>query len=359
MTKHGKINTVQMFSVLMLSRIISLFTFMLPSTSYLPSGDRIITTAPVAVLECIYALIILLIVKKNDNKSIISAAKNISELSAKVTSVIFSLAFLWFAGIGTARFELFISTVMFPNSELHIMIFLLLCSALYAALKGLEAIGRTAFILLWILGLSIVFILLTVTDEFLFTNLQPVFTEGVSPILSFSFYVSLRAVELLTLYVTYPEINGSKVKLTFSWIAAFSIITAVILTVLSGVTGEYGNNQIFPLYTLTVIAQFGIFERLDDILTGVWVLCIFIHVAFLLYCSLLSLKQGFSKIKKLPAGIFCAVFVGGVYLMASRTVTVFSETVSSRIWDAAFLFILIVFPVIITLISVVKRRKKL
>lgn len=359
MTTLGKINTVQMFSILMLSRIISLFTFMLPSTSYLPSGDRILTVIPVAIFEFIYASIILFFLKKNKGESIITSAKRISPLFSKISAVIFASAFLWFAGIGTARFELFISTVIFPNSELHIMIFLLLCAALYAALKGIEAIGRTSFILLWILGLSVVFILLTVTDEFLITNLQPVFTEGISPIFGFSFYVSVRAVELLTLYISYPEIKGSKVKLTFSWIAVFSLVTALILTVLSGVTGEYGNDQIFPLYTLTVIAKFGIFERLDDILTGVWVLCIFIHVAFLLYCSLSCLRQGLGKIKKLPAGIICSVCIGGVYLMASRTVTIFSETVSSRIWDGAFLFVMIVFPAIITLINISKRRKKL
>lgn len=358
MTETGKISTVQMFSILMLSRIISLFTFMLPSTSYLPSGDRILTALPIAVFECIYATVILFIIRKNRGESIIGAARHISPHLSKITAIIFAFAFLWFAGIGTARFELFISTVMFPNSELHIMILLLLCAALYAALKGIEAIGRTAFILLWILGLSVIFVLLTVTDNFLLTNLQPVLTEGITPIFSFSFYVSVRAVELLTLYVSYPEIKGKKTKMTYSWIAVFSLITAVILTVLSGVTGDYGNDQIFPLYTLTVIARFGIFERLDDILTGVWVLCIFIHVAFLLYCSISSLRQGFGQIKKLPAGIALTAFTGSVYLAVSRTVTVFSETVSSRLWDAAFLFIVLIFPVIITAVNSIRRRKR-
>ncbi len=348
-----------MFSVLFLCRIISLFTFMLPSTSYLPSGDRIITSAPVAAFELLYAAVIIYTLKKNNNKGIINAASKFSPLLSKITAVIFVLSFIWFAGIGTARFELFISTVMFPNSQLHIMIILLLAAAFYACLKGIEAIGRASFVLLWLLGISVIFILLTVTEDFQYTNLQPVLTEGISPILSFSFYVSVRAVELLTLHVAAPVINGNVKKLTISWIAVFSAVSAVILTVLAGVTGEYGNNQIFPLYTLTVIAKFGIFERLDDILTGVWVLCSFIQVAYLLNISLLALEQGFGKIKKVPLGALCCLGVFAVYLAVSGTVTTFSETVSNRLWDVLFIILLLVIPVIITAVNSIFRRKEI
>lgn len=359
MTSQGKINSVQMFSVLFLCRIISLFTFMLPSTAYLPSGDRIITTVPVAIFEFIYAAIVFFTLKKNDGQGIVYAAKNFSPLFSKIIAVIFALSFIWFSGIGTTRFELFISTVIFPNSQLHIMIVLLLAAAFYACLKGIEAIGRASFVLLWILGLSVVFILLTVTGDFQYTNLQPFFAEGFSPIISFSFYVSVRAVELLTLHIVSPVINGNAKKLTFVWISVFSLVSAVILTVLSGVTGEYGNDQIFPLYTLTVIARFGIFERLEDILTGVWVLCSFIQVAYLLFCSLLCLEQGFGKIKRVPAGFICCIGVFSVYLATSKTVTVFSETVSSRIWDVSFLFLLLILPCFITAVNAISRRKKI
>lgn len=359
MKSFGKINTAQIFSVLFLCRIISLFTFMLPSTSYLPSGDRILTVLPVAFFEILYSAVAVYTLKKNRNKGLIDAAQRISPALGKIIAVLFTLCFIWFAGIGTARFELFISTVMFPNSKLLVMIIFLLLASLFAASKGIEAIGRASFILLWILGLSIVFILLSVTGDFRITNLQPILTEGISPLISFSFYVSVRAAEILTLHIAAPFINGSIRKLVISWVISFAAVSAVILTVLSGVTGEYGNDQIFPLYTLTVIAKFGIFERLDDILTGVWVLCCFIQVSYLLCLSVTALKQGFGKTEKIPLASLCAAGIFTVYFFTSKTVTVFSETVSSRIWDIVFIAVMIAVPLIITAVNNLKERRKI
>ena len=358
MKSLGKVGTSQMFSVLFLCRIISLFTFMLPSASYLPSGDRIITAIPVLLFELIYCIIIIFTLKKNNNKSIIEVSSEISEMLGKAASVIYTLAFIWFAGIGTARFELFISTVMFPNSELYFMIFILLSAAFYASLKGLEAISRASTILFFLLGISIIFILISVTEDFRYTNLNPILTEGFSPVLSFAFYVSVRAAELLTIYVNAPYINGNIGRMALKWITFFTTVSTVILVVLSGVTGEFGNDQIFPLYTLTVIAKIGIFERLDDILTGIWVLCSFIQLSYLINSGLNALKQGFIKIRKIPAGLIISTGIFIVYIFSSRTVAVFSEAVSSRAVDIAFIFLMIVLPVSVTLFSAFRRKRR-
>ena len=354
----GKVSTSQMFSVLFLCRIISLFTFMLPSASYLPSGDRIITAIPVMLFEFIYCIIIIFTLKKTENKGLISSVSQLSRSSGRILAVIYTLAFVWFAGIGTARFELFISTVMFPNSELYFMIIILLTAAFYASLKGIEAISRASSILLFILGASVIFILISVLGDFKYTNLRPILTEGFTPVLSFSFYVSVRAAELLTLYINAPYINGKTGKMTFVWITAFFSISTVILVVLSGVTGEFGNDQIFPLYTLTVIAKIGIFERLDDILTGIWVLCSFIQLSYLINTGMNALKQGFGKIKKIPSGamITCGIFI--VYLLSSRTVAVFSEAVSSRVIDVCFLMLMIVIPTTSALVVSKKNKRR-
>lgn len=358
MTSKGKISTVQMFSVLFLSRIIALFTFMLPSASYIPSGDRILTAVPVMIFEFIYAAVLISTLRKNEGKSIIEAAGTFSPFLSKVLAVIYSLSFIIFAGIGTARFELFISTVIFPNSELTLMITILLLACFYASLKGIEAIGRASVIITAILGTSIVFILLSVTGEFSFSNLKPVFTEGLTPILGFSFYVSARAAELLTLHISAPVIKGNIKKMLFSWIVVFAVTCSIILLYLSGVTGEYGDDQIFPLYTLTVIAKFGIFERLDDILTGLWVLCCFIQVSYILSCCMLALSQGFGKIKKVPVAAVCTPGIFAVYILTSSTVTVFSEIISSQFFDIMFISLALVIPSAITVICILRKKKR-
>ncbi|MBR3768379.1 MAG: GerAB/ArcD/ProY family transporter [Clostridia bacterium] len=357
MERLGKISAFQMFSVLLLSRIIALFTFMLPSASYLPSGDRIITTIPVIFIELIFTAIVIFCLKYCGSKSIISAASDISDIFGKLVSVAYALCFIWFAGIAVSRFELFISTVMFPNSELYLMTIILLSASFYASLKGIEAIGRASSILSVLLGASILFILITVSDEFEFTNLKPLLTQGITPILRFAFYISTRAVELITILITAPLVKGNIKRMTTSWVIFFGILTTLILIILAGVTGEYGDDQIFPLYTLTVIAKFGIFERLDDIMSGLWVLCGFIQVSFLIFLSCFSLRQSMKKAKKLPVCLVCTLGVFGVYLFSSQTVTSFSEIVASFMQDILFVVSAAALPLLITAINFIRKKK--
>ncbi len=347
-----------MFAIMFLIRVIALFTFMLPSDSYLQSGDRVIVTFPVMIFEFIFLLIAVYVLRKSENEGLIKYSCRLSPFFGKVISVIYALGFVWFAGIGVARFELFISTVMFPNSELYIMAVLLILSAVFASLKGIEAIGRASGILLVILTACILFVVLTVADDFEYTNLKPILTEGISPVIKFSFYISMRTVELLTLYVTAPKIKGNILKMTSLWITAFGLLTVGIITLLSGVTGEYGDDQIFQLYTLTVIAKLGIFERLDDILTGIWVLCSFILAAFLIYTASLSLKQAFGKIKKLPVSILSGIGIFTVYYFTSGTVTGFTKTVGSSFQNILFITLMVIIPLTVTALNSIKRRKK-
>lgn len=359
MLRINKISIPQIFSTLLLSRMIALFTFMLPTSSFLASGDKIITPLFFALFELFYSFTVCFFIKKTDNLGIPEKASSISPFFGKTTALFYAFVFIWFAGINISRFELFISTVMFPNSELYLMTVILLAAAFYSALKGIEAIGRASVILAALLGVVIVFIASTVIGGFEYTNLKPVFTQGLSPILKFSFYISARASEFITLYINAPKINGNLRKLCIPWILTVTLISFSVLFILSGVTGEYGDNQLFPLYTLTVIAKFGIFERLDDVLTGMWVLCSFIQLSYLLLTCFSALEQGFGKVKKIPVYLAASAGIFTVYLFASTTVTVFSEIISSRFNDIIFIIALLIIPFLTVLLNRRKQKKAL
>lgn len=358
MTKKEKIGTYQMFCVMLLCRMTALFTFMLPTTAFLQSGDRILSVIPLFFIELFYAFLTVFTLKSNGGQSVITAAKEISGLSGRITAVYYILFFIWFAGISVSRFELFISTAVFPNSELYLMTVILIAASLYAALKGPEATSRGAVIITAVLLASILFIILTVAGEFRFYNLKPLLLNGVMPVAGFAFYVSSRTVEFAALQINAPLIEGNIRKMAVIWTLSVSIISAVIFLVLAGVTGEYGDDQIFPLYTLTVIARFGIFERLDDILTGLWVLCSFIQLAFLILTASLCASQGFNKAKKLPVCILSSLGVFIVYLFTSKTVTQYSEMISSRLQDLAYITAVLLIPLSVTVILRLKRRKR-
>ncbi len=359
MKNMGKISTFQLFAILFLCRIINLFTFMLPTASYLNTGDKIIVPLFVALTELIFSAIIIRILSKNHNEGLIPLTKNTSRTLGKILSILYAFCFVWFAGLGVARFELFISTVMFPNSELYFMTILLIVAAFYASLKGIEAIGRASGIIFTLLCVSTVFIVLTVLGEFRYTFLKPILTEGIAPVMRFALYIATRTSEIITLYVISPQIKGNRKKMLYSWVGLFAVITVGIMLILTGVTGEYGDDQIFQLYTLTVIAKFGIFERLDDVLTGIWVLCCFIQSSFLIFSSVTAIEQGFGKIKKVPVSAAVAVGIFTVYILSSKTVTFFSEIASSPFQDIVFFSFTLFLPILSVFLNFLKKRRKI
>ena len=278
-------------------------------------------------------------------------------LFGKILGILYTLCFIWFAGLGVSRFELFISTVMFPNSELYFMTIILIVASFYASLKGIEAIGRASGIIFTLLSISTVFIIMTVLGEFRYTFLKPILTEGLAPVVRFSLYISARTSEIITLYVVSPKIEGCRKKLLFSWVGIFAVITVGIMVLLTGVTGEYGDDQIFQLYTLTVIAKFGIFERLDDVLTGIWVLCCFIQSSFLIFSSVTALEQSFGKVKKVPTAAAVSLGIFLIYILTSKTVTFFSEIVSSVFQDIIFFSFMIILPITTAVLNFLRKRR--
>lgn len=58
--------------------------------------------------------------------------------------------------------------------------------------------------------------------------------------------------------------------------------------------------QLFPIHSIAVLSEFSVFQRIDVILTGVWILSAFIKISFMLYLSSYIASRSFSaKYKKI------------------------------------------------------------
>lgn len=63
--------------------------------------------------------------------------------------------------------------------------------------------------------------------------------------------------------------------------------------------GDYAMTQLFPIHSIAVLSEFSVFQRIDVILTGVWILSAFIKISFMLYLSSYIASRSFSaKYKK-------------------------------------------------------------
>jgi hypothetical protein len=65
-----------------------------------------------------------------------------------------------------------------------------------------------------------------------------------------------------------------------------------------GVMGNFANTQLFPIHSLAALAEFSIFKRLDALVTGIWLLCAFLKISFLIYLQRDVLQQLMPKADK-------------------------------------------------------------
>lgn len=311
--KQETISGFQLFAVLFVCRIIGLFTFTVPQETGFSAGDRVLFTVPFFLLCLLFAVPGLWIGKQNES-GIVGAARAASPLLAKGVSVYYSAAFLCAAALSALRFELFVGTVMYPEQGTALLIALLTAAAAIAAVHGTQALGRAAVILLALSVASLLFILCSAADGFDWLNLTPPLENGAAPVLRNAFRSASRTAELTVLAFAPAFTRGGVKKAAVGWLAAFSAVAALVFCFLGGVTGAYGEQQMFPLYTVTEVAQLGVFERLDAILTGLWVLCAFLRTAFFLRLAGLAMEQGFDRrLSAAPyfagAGVVFALFL--------------------------------------------------
>ena len=282
-----------MLSLLFVCRLIALFTFTSPQKEPFSAGDRALFPLPFFLICLLCAVPVFLAAKHPEG--IVGAAGEVSPLLQKSAGGFYCAAFLLAAALSAIRFGLFVNTLLFPESGSFLFIALLLAAAACAAVHGIQAIGRAALPTLALMGTALLFILLSTADKFDPVNLTPPLENGWGPILKNAFRSASRTAELLSLGFVPIFFPGSVKRTGLRWLAPFSAVATAVFLFIGGVTGRYGEQQMFQLATVTEIARFGALERMDALLAGVWILGAFLRIAYLLYLAGLAAQQGFAK----------------------------------------------------------------
>lgn len=352
------ISSFELYGILFLSRLIAFLTFSLSLKEIINTGDRPVMMLIFFLISLVMFIPVLLVSCDSSKTGIMAKARSISEPFAKILSVIYALFFLWYASVSEARFDIFASTVLYSQSDITIYIILLTACAVYGAYKGLEALGRASVIFLFFIVFSLVFTIITVSAKFDILNITPPLYDSAIPVISNGFSSATRTVEPLTIMILAPYVKGNIKKGFFWWLFIFFITAQTAFTLIGGVTGKYGDMQLFQLYTLTSLSGFSIFERLDALLSGLWVFCALIKLAFFIYVAVVCIEQGFGvKLKKVPyvvSGVLCF----SVSKVLAVSLNVFAKVSSSYLIDASTLVFSMLLPLVVFIIYRIVDSKK-
>lgn len=352
----SKIRSTQLFCILFVSRIIT--TLML-----MPSKERSAITVDmlprvllwdVLVFLCILPV---LVIYEKGKSGILDYANGISPAACKITAALLALYFLLENIILLSGFEVFSTTVVFPemNAILFIILFTGICA--YIASLGLEALARTSSVVMVLTVIVVALLLSTLVPQVRKFNFTPLFYDGIQPVLRSAFRSLSSTSEIAIFAVIMPHATGKIKRAYWKWMAWISGSILVLSFFAVGVLGEFASTQIFPFYTLAEIAKAGIFQRLDSVMTSVWVACAAVKSGLLIYLFSYCVKRIFPHA---PKGAL--IFTAGALITLATGYVSFDENrylAISEYWFSLAVFAVVVFliPLLLLIAGAVRDRR--
>lgn len=356
MNTNAKISSSQIIALMLVSRLLSTITFMPVLNTDVKNTDYIISMLIGGLLTLLFLIPTIIFTKKQ--KSVVGIAKEISNSLSKIISILYALLFLAYAFSTLVRMNLFVSAVVFPNTNTTLFLVLSIIATCYAASLGIEAIGRASSISLFIFLASFVVILLALVNRVDINNLSPMFYDGVRPVFKISWSVIIRSLEPSILLVIIDKSSEKITKKLIGWVIAFSLIMTVIFFFLMSSLGESALLQMFPIHSMAVLAEFGVFERMDSLLMGMWILSAFIKVGFLIFLVADLISTSFSKLKSEKCIVTVGILLSLAILLESSSITLFRITTSMIIRSIVFLLFVVIIPLLIITIDKLKMGER-
>lgn len=345
MDAKGKISTLQLFSLLTVSRLLSTLTFV-PSFPFKAGvSDCVVATLFGGVMTWIACIPLFVFLSKRNRKSLTE--------DSKALKIIYCIFFLFSFCFVLIRLRLFVSSVFFNSAGNTLFTLLTVAAVCYCASFSLEALGRAGSVSCALLFVSLGVILFALKDVLDTDKLSPVFYYGASPVLRIAVGVLARSVEPAVIYVLAPRVSGNLKKGLAIWLflitAAITLCTLFLMLSLS----DAALLQAFPFHAMAQLSSLSVIERMDAVFSGIWIMSAFIKAVLF---ALIIKELFFGCFPKVRQRYFLAgfgIFAGAVLLAAESSVL--NTALLSSIALREILFA--VFVLIIPCLILIKRRK--
>ncbi|MFT8888656.1 MAG: GerAB/ArcD/ProY family transporter [Ethanoligenens sp.] len=311
------------------------------------------------LLNFIFAIPILVLLKRHPGKDLIECAKNIiGKPFSILVAIFYLLCFLYSATMIQSSFQVFFVNSVIPEIGYAAIAIPILLISFYGAVKGIESLMRFGglviaayLIILVVLDASMI---PSINLNFLFHQLYSGPQYFIKAVLN-GVNTNIQIV-FLAFCAPFLKLGTRIGKIFLKWnviaMSLFLCLEFFIVTVL----GPFGAKQITPLFTLPMQSQIIVFERLDMLDAVSWILNAILLTAFFIYLATTCFnKIGFRKRNRLTAFIVSAIIFASVYYLSS------SRRFLDQITFSPYLTVVtivaqIILPLIILMADVLKGR---
>lgn len=331
----------------------------LPTMTYLEAKqDGWISVLVITVFGIVVAYMLTSLGLMYKNKTIIQYSSDIvGKIPGKIIGLIFCCYFIHINAVIIREFAELLSGPFMPETPMLFFIIGIILPSIYGVYKGFEVIVRTNRIIFPIFMLSILAILLYAAKDMDFRRLQPVFAEGMEPVLvgAYRHIIWFSETVVITMFIPYID-KPSKVKKM--------LFLAVIIVGLLGVfinisiVTTFGGDTLYLTYPYLSLARYvsvGFVERLDSIIMFMWIGGVFIKIAVFHYCAVLALAQWLEikdyRVLSAPVGVVLVI----LSFILWGSLTVLKQQIT-YVLVIPYIIVQVFIPLLLFVIAKIKKK---
>ncbi|WP_096199159.1 GerAB/ArcD/ProY family transporter [Bacillus sp. FJAT-45350] len=181
------------------------------------------------------------------------------------------------------------TTIFYPTTPIEAIYIFLIIGSLFVAKRGLEAIGRTAWLVVPWVKLTMLFLFLMLLTSMDIENLFPLFGPGGKELVVSGFTNQGMYIELFLLLVLFAYVrSGREGRIAYIIASVFVVVElsfslAAYVMILDFPSVEYIT---YPFQQVTRMVKItGVFSNFEGFFVGFWVISSVVRFAMLLYIT--------------------------------------------------------------------------
>ena len=283
----------------------------------------------------------------------------LGKIPGKLLAAAYALIIIHFGSLLLNEGSTFIQLTLLSLTPPVVLDTVLAVVAIYGAYLGIEVIARENGMVFPVWALMVVLLLSLAAIDLNFSNLKPVFENGLLPVLrASSFHGGWRG-EVFFMLMLYPYLNQKHeaLKTGLLYLGSVMILAGTVHAVIVGVFGDLVTaHMIFPFERLVRYISLGNFLERLEIVVIIFLIAAYIiklavvyHSAGIAVASTLGLKN--YRITLIPIALMAIILsrvLYGTYLKLSNYL--FHD------WPIEALIVELAIPALILLIAVIRKK---
>lgn len=284
MREFPKISRGQLTALLFVGRLSGCLLLPADRLSKFSVGDCLLSTALNGLLLFLLFLPTLWLLKGGEH-GVVQKAYARSVGLGKVTDTAYIALCVFILLVDMVQFSDFAVKTMHEGFSVWLLTVIFVLTCVLASRCGIQAIARASTPMSVFSALCLIAFAVALLPEMRWFHFAPQQSEGMVRACQKAVQDLPRTAEVAAIGLLYPYIKGSRVH-ACGWFSGLTALFSALVTITAvGVLGSFVGMTAYPFYTAVAAARIGILQRLDVLVTAVWLGTFFIR--FTLFIRLL------------------------------------------------------------------------